>query len=659
MENFNFLFDDDDEDWDDDDWGDEDIDIFEQLIGEAQDQKINDLYYALSGQPVKQLRAIASRRGWTLKGTLKDDIVEQMAEYMFTAVEQPDFLSGLTAEEHELLAIIHTLFNFNNTLWLTQIQHIWSNALRYKKSVRPILSGLENYGLFYECGEHGADLHYHPYVTIPLQLLPVYPVFPTQNTKVTQHKPLPSAPNFLQQFEQFGSQLAAGHNVELCADDGEIHIEGHEQMAVGNWPYLPEEVARLPKFSAYYLGYQNYNFYLTVPLLKELLEPAKNKVLITGIGDATKADWFISLAMQLQLLLMADPEKPNQVYFNPEPWSMLLSLSSQERLQFLFHAWQNSILDLSELRQLLVQNKKISVIRQPHPEIPYQVFLFDNMLAKQTVMRLLQGIAEDEKRSDEWHSFEQLLEDFFLYQPNVFHSLSPDKEWTFKEGHRVLAVENRRDWFATYGKMLQSLFTGALYWLNVVDLQVKGKDAHAFRLTATGKALLSPQFGLAHLDETTSPGEVIWLNGRTAKVSPGYEVNAFLGLITHLGTAVPDQPFTYTLAPEQIEHAFLAGESPDTLNRLFLESGWRLPDEGYGYMEELYGRFGKTHIYEDLTLIEFSDDHALRELQAAGILKGALIYEFSPRIIAVKPEMLDTISKRLEKQNYTPRMMQG
>lgn len=658
MENFDFLFDDDD--WDDEEeWDDEDYHSFEDILDDAQEQKIQNLYYALTEQPVKQMRTIANRRGWSLKGTLKGDIVEQMAEHMLTSVEQPDFLKGLTAEEQELLAIIHTLYNLNNTVWLTQIQHMWTDALGRSKSVRPILQGLESYGLLYECTQHGAAIHYHPYMTLPSHQLPVYPVFPTRKARISQQQTVPPSVNFMQQFEQFGSLLAAGHSVELTASEGVMSLEGHENMVVGNWPYLPEEVDRLPRFSPYYFMQQNSNNYLTVPVRKQLLNPAQSTALINAVGDAAKADWFISIAMQLQLLVMADTENPNLLYFNPEPWSMLLSMSMQERLQFLFQAWLNAFMDLSEVRQLLGQHSKLSVLRQPHPDIPYQIFLFDNMLARQTVVRMLQGIAEDEKLSAEWISVEQLLEDFFLYYPYLYHSLSPDAEWLFKNNQKVIAVKNRQDWFGTYGKLLQYLFSGALYWLNVVDLQKKGSDIYAFRLTATGKALLSPQFGLDHLDETTSPGEVVWLDGRTAQVSPGYEVNAFLGLITHLGTAVPNKPFTYTLAPEQIEHAFLGGESPDTLNRLFLESGWRLPEEGYTYIEELYGRFGKTHIYEGLTLIEFSDDHALRELQAAGILKDALIHEFSPRIIAVRPEMLDTITKKLEKQNYTPRIMQG
>ena len=56
-----------------------------------------------------------------------------------------------------------------------------------------------------------------------------------------------------------------------------------------------------------------------------------------------------------------------------------------------------------------------------------------------------------------------------------------------------------------------------------------------FRLTTTGKALLSPKFELDHLEGTTSPGEVIWQDDHTAKVAPGYEVNAFLALMTSLG----------------------------------------------------------------------------------------------------------------------------
>ena len=478
MENFNLFFDDDD--WDDDeDWDDEPFSEFDQLIGDAQEQEAQNLYFALMDQPVKQLRAIAKRRGWKLKGTRKEELVEQITEQMLNGMIQSNFLDGLTAEEHEAIAILHTLFNLNNTLYLSQIQQVWAGALGRKKSIKPIIKGLETYGLIYECREHGSAIHYHPYLTIPAPLLPVFPVFPTRKLDKATHKTVAKSPNLLQQFEQFIALIAAGTHVTLSPRAGELRPEGHELLFVGNWPYLPNEVDKLPSFSPYFFlgGKKNY---LTVPLRTEVLDPTKNKTLIEMVGDQFKIDWFFSLALQLQILVLDSRDDQDIALFNPEPWSLLLSMDSQERLPFLFQAWQSAIYDLHEVRKLLAQNKNMSLIRRPNPDIPYQAFLFDNMLTRKMVFRLLQGLVEDDRLGEAWHSFEQFAEDLYIYFPNYCHSLTSDVDWGFVEGRHVLELGKRKDWFKTYGRILHFIFTGPLYWFNVIELQKKGDVIHAF-----------------------------------------------------------------------------------------------------------------------------------------------------------------------------------
>ncbi len=216
--------------------------------------------------------------------------------------------------------------------------------------------------------------------------------------------------------------------------------------------------------------------------------------------------------------------------------------------------------------------------------------------------------------------------------------------------------DQESDWLKTSGEMVRAAICGPLYWMNMVELRGSPDNVAAFRLTDTGRFLLSPFAPDTAVPQTTSPGEAIWLDARTVQISFGYEMGEFLALMMQLGTAVPQQPFTYRLDVAGLEKAFVAGESPDTLNRRFLESGWRLPDGGLEYLEEVYGRFGLAHLYDDLTVIEFSDDMALTELRAAGLLDGCLVHEFSQRLVAIRPEMVDTLVTRLEGRGYTPRL---
>jgi len=67
--------------------------------------------------------------------------------------------------------------------------------------------------------------------------------------------------------------------------------------------------------------------------------------------------------------------------------------------------------------------------------------------------------------------------------------------------------------------------------------------------------------------------------------------------------------------------------------------------------------YGKLHVYEDITLIELADDYALQELIASTLLSKYLIYQFSPRLIAIQPDAVDILVQEMEKRGYTPRMV--
>ena len=64
--------------------------------------------------------------------------------------------------------------------------------------------------------------------------------------------------------------------------------------------------------------------------------------------------------------------------------------------------------------------------------------------------------------------------------------------------------------------------------------------------------------------------------------------------------------------------------------------------------------YGKLHVYDDITLIELADDYALQELLSNTSLQEHVIYEFSPRLVAIRPENVDTLIQEMEKRGYTP-----
>ncbi len=66
--------------------------------------------------------------------------------------------------------------------------------------------------------------------------------------------------------------------------------------------------------------------------------------------------------------------------------------------------------------------------------------------------------------------------------------------------------------------------------------------------------------------------------------------------------------------------------------------------------------FGSVQIYSRVALLELADDYALAELMAGTSLSNYLLYRFSPRLAALRPEGLEALQAEMEKKGYTPKV---
>ena len=66
--------------------------------------------------------------------------------------------------------------------------------------------------------------------------------------------------------------------------------------------------------------------------------------------------------------------------------------------------------------------------------------------------------------------------------------------------------------------------------------------------------------------------------------------------------------------------------------------------------------YGQLHVYENLTLIELADDYALQELLVSTSLRDRIIYQFSPRLVAVRADTIEDLVQEMETRGYTPRI---
>jgi hypothetical protein len=97
----------------------------------------------------------------------------------------------------------------------------------------------------------------------------------------------------------------------------------------------------------------------------------------------------------------------------------------------------------------------------------------------------------------------------------------------------------------------------------------------------------------------------------------------------------------------------------DYVTFLETQTGALLPDAARGTIHQWWEGFATTRLYDEITLIELSDDLLLTELLAATGLRGAILHTFSPRLVAIESGAVDAVVADLTARGYTPRIVEG
>jgi hypothetical protein len=58
-----------------------------------------------------------------------------------------------------------------------------------------------------------------------------------------------------------------------------------------------------------------------------------------------------------------------------------------------------------------------------------------------------------------------------------------------------------------------------------------------------------------------------------------------------------------------------------------------------------------------MTIIEFSDDHAITEMKALTSLNSLKLVELSPRLVVIPNDAVTTLMNELQKAGYTPKQV--
>jgi hypothetical protein len=397
------------------------------------------------------------------------------------------------------------------------------------------------------------------------------------------------------------------------------------------------------------------NLYPTVALPPTELAEDSLRALAQELGCRPEMVEFIyHLTLDLGLITRTG----NTIQVNPLATDRYLKHGEVQRLQSLTSAWL-AMHNWSELSLALRRNPTLRLRQMRDANFGLPDIYADLARLRQFLARLLSLLTEGR-----WHSFEGLLQiiwqlcpDFACLYPNA-SSASP-KWWIDSPAAKSspLPPYDWADWRACYEPLFAAFLESSLYWLDSVALAYEGGKLVAFRLTSLGKYLLGryPQISAARGDLRPMTVE----DDLTIKVQLGRvdaEVHDFLAQFADLVDAELDI-FRYRISPQRLNQAFEGGlELQMIVSFLERASGAAIPDSAYHLLESYWQGYGSIRLYENQTVIEFSDDYALQELLGSTSLAAQIVYQLSPRLVIIRPEAVEELVAEMVKKGYTPQI---
>lgn len=275
------------------------------------------------------------------------------------------------------------------------------------------------------------------------------------------------------------------------------------------------------------------------------------------------------------------------------------------------------------------------------------------------VIRALRGVP-----AKSWFSWPEFSNELFMFYPDCAWTFSNRSEWWFAPdtGKGRLEMIKVDEWLNTVGQIMSHVLRDSLYWFGAMDVQL-GKDnrLEQFRITDVGQWLLSNQDN--PLPEAAQSGKhavppITWSNTLTLLVPPAPERIELITLMRKIAER-STEPFSYRFTPDSIEAALSQGITLEQVIVQFEAAKLKLSPELIKQFNQAAKRHGRVRVYEKLTVVEFSDDFALRELSANTSLVQHMVYQISPRVIVIRDSAVDELMEEMEAQSYTPGIDEG
>ena len=609
-----------------------------------------------STQTIQQLRAIARRRGWKLHGTRKDDLVGQLVRLYLESPDASDAVEAL--DDTSRLTIEYLALRASVTPVLENLASKTIRGLRGRRSAREasaILKDLQSLGLIFAIKSYNGVMYRTPLAVVRQAppwpgLLSPFGGDPAQLD--VRRSPAFALTQVTYQVWQYLGQLPTPKKARALRPLTSLE---KRWSPLQGWLNPTDELAEMERQGSrfWYDGWQR-------SISVQFSPPALPDADMAELQQRTGAtDDILNFAFSLLTSVgLVRWQYGSEIQINKEEMAAFLVHSDTKRLASLTTAWIGQSW-WSEMALVLQHVKRLQLRRSlGMVDLTYNDLLQELAQARAVVIMLLRRLSPDT-----WYGvadFRQLLRGFW---PDYLHtdSTSPTPYWWLEiagSDYR-LSPNKTEDWEAGYAPFVTACLEGPLAWLGVVRLAYDRQGLAAFQLTELGAYLLGLRESYSTAEKKPSaPPLTVHGDGmviaRTGHATTGaYDV---LNVAARLHETSAQQ-FRYYITAESVQYAFDQGWTGQTiLDELEKHSGAPVPETLQRQILSWAEGYGQVHLYNEVTLVEFADDFALQELLASTSLARHLVYQFSPRLVAIKAEAVDTLRDELVHLGHTPRI---
>jgi hypothetical protein len=433
------------------------------------------------------------------------------------------------------------------------------------------------------------------------------------------------------------------------------------------WEYDPEELARLEATGKLRRDSQ---LLLTTPPPPPTLTAQHLQRFAPFLGSPWSADFLFAL---LEAAGIVHPGSSVRIDENAK--RAFFQYPAPEQLAILFHAYTH-LMPWQELWEVMRHAPQLKLVRSARASQygigASQAKVQETMTTLRNLfLRILAWLPEER-----WITVESIMRPLSRLAPVLDNTwLEPRSYYGYGDGWHFTWNGKKlgstpEDWSRLQGAMLGAMLVGPLSWFGLVDLRIRSGEVTHLRL-----------HGLEHLWRRVAP--VIDVDrplpqeaAPTVRVGESVEPPVVEGdtirlkqlsgdgamLLERIGRpqSIALGNIVYQLDVARVHRAFEAGATVDLLaaewGRCF---GGEMPSSLHTRLQTWWRGYGGLRIYEKLTLIEFSDDYALKEMRAVTNLDDVLFVELSPRAVLIPATAVEGLMTALQRAGYTPKLTES